>query len=220
MGQLIVPDPTSVITFMEDFLKYDPGDWFVSRLETGATAGSETISDASGGIFVVTNATGDDDYTFYQYKSYSHVSTASELFTLASGKKLWFKARLKASDVTQSDFFVGLISANTIPLTSSVDAVWFYKNDGDAYLDFGMYAASVATMTDVELASLTDDTYFTVGFYWDGVNEIQYFYNDAIQGSSTVSVPSAELAISFGIRNGAAAAKILSVDYICCVKER
>lgn len=33
MGQLIVPDPISVQTFMEDFNKFVPGDWFITRID-------------------------------------------------------------------------------------------------------------------------------------------------------------------------------------------
>jgi len=220
MGQLIIPDPTSIHVFMEDFNKFNPGDWFITRIHSGSTAGSETISDADGGILVVTPANADDDSTYFQWKAYDHVDTASEIFTLASGKKLWFKARLKCSDATQSDFLVGLQSADTTPLTAPVDAVWFTKDDGDANLDFGMYASSAATLSDTAIASLSDNTYFTVGFYWDGVDTIEYFYNDISQGSSTAAYPSAEMTISFGVRNGAAAAKVLSMDFVCCIKER
>ncbi len=220
MGQLIVPDPTSVHVFMEDFNKFNPGDWFITRTHTGATAGSETISDADGGILAFYPANADDDNTFFQYKATDHVSTASEIFTLASGKKLWFKARFKVSDVTQADFFIGLQAADTTPLTSPANCIWWKSDDGDANLDFGMYASSVSTASEDAVASLSNDTYFTVGFYWDGVNTLQYFYNDAEQGSTTSTYPTTEMTISFGVQNGVAAAKTMSVDYICVIKER
>jgi len=206
--------------FMDDFFKFDPSDWFITRIHTGGTAGVETISDASGGILAFYPANADDDSTYFQFKGYSNVSTASEIFTLESGKKVWFKARLKISDTGDSDFFVGLQSADTTPLTAPVDAVWWKSDDGDDYLDFGMYAASVSTLAEAAVATLTDDTYFTIGFYFDGVDTVQYFYNDALQGSSTATYPTAAMTVSFGVRNGSAAARTMSIDYVCAIKER
>ena len=220
MGQLVIPDPTSVHVFMDDFNKFVPGDWFITRIHAGTTAGTETISDADGGILVITPATADDDSTYFQHKAYDNVSTASEIFTFEAGKKLYFKARFKVSDVTQSDFFVGLQSADTTPLTSPVDAAWFISDDGDANLDFGIYSSSVSLLADTGVATLANDTYFTVGFWADGVSGLHYFYNDVEVGDTTVSLPTAEMTISFGVRNGAAAAKVMSVDYICAIKTR
>ena len=219
MGQLIVPDPTSVQVFMEDFMKFVPGDWFITRTHAGSTAGAETIGDASGGVLAFYPANADDDNTFFQYKATANVTTASEIFTLESTKKLWFKARLKVSDTGDSEFFIGLQSADTTPLTAPVDAVWWKSDDGDDYLDFGMYAASVSTLSETAIATIVDDTYFTVGFYWDGVDTIQYFYNDVIQGSSTATYPTAAMTVSFGVQNGSAAARTMSVDYIAVIKE-
>lgn len=220
MGQLIIPDPTSVHVFMDDFDKFNPGDWLITRIHTGTTAGSEVTTDADGAVLVVTPANGDDDSTFFQLKSTPNITTASEIFTFEAGKKLWFKARLKCSDVTQSDFIMGLQAADTTPLTSPANCVWFKKDDGDAYLDFGIYSSSVSLLSDTAIATLTNDTYFTVGFYAYSTGYCAYFVNDVEVGSTTVALPSTELTISFGIQNGAAAAKILSVDYICAIKQR
>ena len=221
MGQLIVPDPTSTHVFMEDFDSFDPGKWFITRVHEGATIGSETISDADGGILTFYPATADDDSTFFQFKGTANVTSASEIFTIASGKKLWFKTRFYVSDATQSDFVIGLQSADTTPLTSPVDRIAFTKDDGDTNLDFGVYAASVSTLSDTAVHTVVDSTYLTCGFYWDGVDTLSYFVNDILIGSSaSLTMPSAEMTISFGIQNGAAAAKTMAVDYICIIKER
>lgn len=221
MGQLIVPDPTSVHMLMDDFNKFIPDDWFITRVHTGGTAGAETVGDADGGELAFYPANADDDSTFFQFKSTANVSTASEIFTLASGKKLWFKARLKVSDTGDSDFIIGLQSADTTPTTSPVNSILFRSDDGDDYLDFQVYAASVSTLSDTALATLVDNTYFTIGFYFDGVDTLHYFYNDQEVGSSqSFTYPTAEMTLSFGVQNGSATARTMSIDYICCVKER
>lgn len=220
MGQLIIPDPTSVHVFMEDFNKFDPGDWFTTQVATGDTTSNITIGDADGGILAFYPNDGDDDSMFLQYKAYSNVSTASEIFTLAAGKKLWFKSRQKISDTGESDFIIGLQSADTTPLTSPVDAIWWKSDDGDDLLDFGVYKASVSTTSETAIATIVDNTWMTTGFYFDGVDTIEYFLNDVLQGSTTADYPTAAMTISFGVQNGAAAAKTMSIDYICVCKQR
>jgi len=220
MGQLIIPDPTSTIIFMEDFIKFDPGDWFITRVGTGTTVGAETISDASGGILAFYPNNGDDDSTFFEYKGYSHVSTASEIFTFESGKKLWFKARFKISDTGESDFFVGLKSADTTPLTSPVDGVWFQSDDGDDYLDLKVYSGSAVVLADTAIYTCVDDTYLTCGYHFDG-GRLYYYVNDILVGENGgLSMPTAALTVSFGVQNGSAAARTMSVDYVCAIKER
>ena len=219
MGQLIIPDPTSVHVLMDDFNKFNPGDWFITNVATGATTGAMTVGDADGGILAFYPNNGDDDSTFLQFKAYDHVSTASEIFTISAGKKLWFKARLKISDTGDSDFIMGLQSADTTPTTSPVDFARFKSDDGDDYLDFGIYAASASKLDDTAIATLVDDTWFTVGFYTDGAR-MKYYVNDAEVGETTVAFPSAAMTITFGVQNGSAAARTMSIDYVCVVKER
>jgi hypothetical protein len=221
MGQLIVPDPTTVVQFMDDFFKFDPGDWLITRTHTGGTSGVETISDATNGILAFYPANADNDNTFFQFKGYSDAETASELFTVASGKKLWFKSRLKVSDTGDSDFIIGLQNADTTPLTAPADGIYFKSDDGDDALDFQVYASSSSALADTSLATLVDDTYFTVGFYWDGSSRLRYYHNDNLVGTSTGgTVPSTELTISFGVQNGSAAARTMSMDYVCAIRER
>ena len=82
MGQLIVPDPTSVVTYMEDFFKFDPGEWITTRSEailtasdTG-TASYEQVSDATNGILTCVTNISDDDYVFFQYGGADYDATA------------------------------------------------------------------------------------------------------------------------------------------------
>ena len=219
MGQLIIPDPTSTITFMDDFLKFAPGDWFITEIGTGATAGSITLTDATNGILAVTPHNADNDSIFMQWKGTANISTASEQWTIEAAKKLWFKARLKIEDTGDSDFHIGLQSADTTPLTSPADRVVFHSDDGDDNLDFSIYASSASGLADTALVTLVDDTWFTVGFYVSG-GTMTYYHNDVIIGTSTVTFPTNEMAITMGIRNGSASARTMSIDYVACIKER
>lgn len=221
MGQLIIPDPTSTHTFMYEFNRFNPGDWVITQVATGATTSAVTVGDVDGGVLAFYPNNGDDDSMFFQWKAYDHVETASEIFTLASGKKLWFKARFKVSDTGDSDFIIGLQSADTTPLTSPVDSIIWKSDDGDDLSDFQVYKASVASLNDTAISTLVDDTWLTVGFYWDGVDALEYFLNDAAQGKSEgITYPTAAMTPTFGVQNGSAAARTMSVDFICVIKER
>lgn len=208
MGMLKVPDPTQMHVYFDDFDVYTAADWTVT--ETGLA--TQALTDADGGVLLVTNAAADNDASFSQ--------KVGESFLFESGKKLMFKARFKVSDATQSDFVIGLQITDTTPLDVT-DGVFFQKDDGDANLDFHVEKDNTATSASA-VATVSNDTYLTVGFYYDGDTEIKYYVDDVHKGTSVVTnLPDDEvLTVSFGIQNGEAVAKTMSVDYILVAKER
>lgn len=212
MNMLPVLDPTKVHMFFDDFDKYTATDWTITTTEAGAGDAAEALANADGGILTITNDAADDDHDFFQ--------KPGESFKFVAGKKLWFKARFKVSDATQSDFVMGLQITDTSPLAVT-DGVYFRKDDGDAYLDFVVIKNSTAT-TATAVHTVVDDTYLIVGFYYNGVDAIEYYIDDVKTGTSVVTnLPDdEELTISFGIQNGEAVAKVMSVDYILAAKER
>ena len=220
LGQLLVPAPTVLHEWFDDFHQFVPGDWFITRIGVGATAGKETITDADGGVLAVYPYNADNDSTFLEWKGAQNVTTASEIFAFEAGKKLWFMTRLKVSNTGSGDFYIGLKSADTTPLTSPADGVWFQSDDADDNLDFHVYASSVSILADTAITTLVDDTYFTCGFYFDG-GKLYYYVNDVEVGSSGgLAVSTNALTISFGVRNGSTTARTMSVDYIYAAKER
>ena len=114
---------------------------------------------------------------------------------------------------------MGLQVKDTTPLDVT-NGIFFQKDDGDTSLDFHVEASSTASSI-TGAHTMVDDTYVVVGFYYDGSSGVSVFVNDAIVGSvADDNLPATELAISFGIQNGEAAAKTMSVDYIFVAKER
>lgn len=211
-GLLGMPDPTQWHLFFDDFDRYVAADWTITTTEAGAGSATEALTNADGGVLLITNDDADDDADFFQ--------KVGESFLFASNKKLVYKARFKVSDATQSDFVMGLQITDTTPLAVS-DGVYFQKDDGDTDLDFHVTKDSTSTSAS-GVATVADDTYVTVGFAYDGDSAIKYFIDDVHVGTSvTTNLPDdEELTVSFGIQNGAAAAKTMSVDYIMVAKER
>lgn len=212
LGDLPFPDPTAVYGFFDDFGAFTAADWTITTTEAGSGNATEATAAGSGGLLVITNDDADNDADFLQWKT--------EFFKFASGKKAWFKARFKVSDATQSDVVIGLQITDTTPLTVT-DGVYFRKDDGDANIDLVVVKDSTAT-TASAIATMADDTFVTLGFFYDGKSTIHYSVDGVIKGQSvTTNLPDdEELTVSFGVQNGEAAAKVLTVDYILAVRER
>ena len=212
-GYYGMPDPTKWITYFNDFTEYVAGDWTITTTEAGSGAATEALASTSaGGLLLITNDDADNDLDFFNLKT--------EAFKFVAGKKTFFKARFAVSDATQSDFVMGLQITDTTPLAVS-DGVYFMKDDGDASLDFHVEKDGSDT-TASAIATVSDATMLVAGFYYDGKSAIEYYVDDVKLGTSvTTNLPDdEELAVSFGIQNGAAAAKTMTVDYIFVSQER
>jgi hypothetical protein len=212
LGDFIMPDPTTAHVYMEDFDYYTAGDWTVTTGGTGSTDATQALTDGDGGLLLLTNGTGDDGHIF--------MNKVGESFLLSSGKKAWLKARLKANGATQSDILIGLQITDTTPLDGT-DGVFFLKADGSTAFGLLVEKDSTATTT-AGVATMADDTYLTLGWYYDGVDKIKIFADDVhVATSVTTNIPDdTELTISFACQNGEATAKTMTIDYIMVAKER
>lgn len=205
MGQLA---PTKFHTYMEDFDYYTAADWTVTETQVSAT---QALTDGDGGLLLLTNSAADNDLNALQKVGAS--------FAFESGKKLWFEARFKVSDATQSDVVMGLQVTDTTPLDTT-DGVFFLKADDSTSVSLVVEKTSTATTT-AAVATMANDTFVRLGFWYDGDASVYYFVNGALGGkSATTNLPTANLRVSFGIQNGEAAAKTMTVDYIFVAKER
>jgi len=197
--------------FEDHFNRYAAADWTITTVEA-AGAATEALSDHVNGVLLVTNGTADDDR--------DELVNVAEAFRLYDNFPTYCALRFKISDATQSDFWFGLINATSYWAATPDDAVIFSKQDGDANLDFITRTNAAQALTDTGI-DLTDLGWIRVGFHWDGHDTVRYFvYRDydmfcLAQGSHTTYIAQdEELRLGFGLRNGAAAAKAIYVDYI------
>lgn len=215
LGYFTMPDPSAAHVYFNDFDSYVAANWTVTVTQAGTGSATEALTNADGGILLITNDDADNDAVFF--------NKVGESFSMTAGKAAWFKCRFKTSDATQSDIVFGLQVTDTTPLDVT-DGIYFLKADGVATVDvFCRKNATTGSTTAAAIATMADDTYITLGWYYDGAGSVSYFVNDVkigtLDGSATY-LPDTTLTVSFGIQNGEAVAKTLSVDYIFAAKQR
>ena len=208
-ADLTMPAPTKFHTYYEDFDYYVAGNWTVTETQAGAT---QALTDGDGGLLLITNTAADDDLVALQ--------KVGESYRFASGKELFFEARFKVSDATQSDVVIGLQITDATPLDVS-DGVFFIKADGSTSVSLLVEKNGTATTTS-SVATMANDTFISLGFYYNGASSIVYSVNGVVKGTSvTTNLPDDEdMTVSIALQNGEAVAKTMTVDYVFVAKER
>lgn len=210
------PDSTKYHKYFEDFDYYNAGDWTVTETQAGAT---QALTNGDGGLMLLTNSAADNDI--------NQIQKVGQSFTFTAGKKLFFRAKLQCSDATNSDIVVGIQVANVdaSDLATVTDGMFFYKADDatavSVYLRKNTTTGAItAVVTGGAMANATDITFEA---FYDGVDRLYYGYNGTIVGyldASSTYLPDTSLAPVLEVKNGAAAAKTVTCDYIFVAKER
>lgn len=221
MGQ---PSPLQFNSFFEDFnnsvdiIAATPLNWTVTKIGTGTLA----VASLDGGAVLLTNTAADNDAISAQIKNPS--------FTLNAGKDSWFGARFKISDVTQSDFLIGLTGLDTTPIggvgteqQGVADGVFFLKIDGQTDLRLHTRKAGADGVNKTAIATLVNDTFVSCGWHYDGT-EFKIYVNDAqvatLAAPFATAVPALIIGPQLSVQNGEAVAKNASIDYIFAAQER
>lgn len=211
-ADMVQPDPTLFHEYFNDFDTYTAGDWTVTETDSGAT---QALTAGDGGLLLITNTAADNDLVALQKNPAA--------FTFTAGKKTFFRCRFKVSDATQSDIVFGLQVVDTTPLDVT-DGIYFLKADGSTSVSFICRKnASTGSTSASAVATLADDTFIELGFYYDGQSSVAYEVNGNVLGSLDASssyLPDTTCTVSFALQNGEAVAKTMTVDYVYVAKER
>ena len=213
-------DPSKYYTYFDDFFEYHSGIYTITTTEAGSGNASEAITSGAGGQLLITNDDADNDLDFFQLKG--------ESFKWDSSKRMFFSARFKTNDATQSEIIMGLQITDTTPLDVT-DGIFFLKVDADTKPDLIIEKDNTSTLSILEMDAMEDDTFVTLSFEYDPLDvatggAVFRAYQDDVQVgeiTGTTNAPDDEdLTISFGIQNGEAAAKTLTIDFILVAVER
>ena len=213
-------DPSKYYTYFDDFFEYHSGIYTITTTEAGSGNASEAITSGAGGQLLITNDDADNDLDFFQLKG--------ESFKWDSSKRMFFSARFKTNDATQSEIVMGLQITDTTPLDVT-DGIFFLKVDADTKPDLIIEKDNSSSLSVLEMNAMEDDTFVTLSFEYDPLDvatggAVFRAYQDNVQVgeiTGTTNAPDDEdLTISFGIQNGEAAAKTLTIDFILVAVER
>jgi len=224
LGYFGMPDPTGWCVFFDDFQTFTAGQWTITTTEAGSGSATEALTDAAGGVLLVTNDNADNDLDFFQ--------KVGESFLLAEGKRTIGKFRFQTNDATGSELHFGLMITDTDPYNATAgdgvtDGIFFMKEDGTTNVNFYVQKnATTGQLTTAAVTTLTSATWTELAFAYDGKRTVTLWKDGGqlvsvdLTAAPTDYLPDTELTVSFGLKNGAAAAKTLSVDYIFVAQER
>lgn len=211
-ADLRMADPTFIHTYFNDFDQFIAADWVVTETQAGAT---QALTAGDGGLLALVNSAADNDLNAIQ--------KTPAAFSFTAGKKAFFKARFKVDDATQSDIAIGLQVVDTTPLDVT-DGVYFLKADDAATVDvICRKDATTGSNTATAIATLVNDTYIELGWYYDGVDKVYYGVDGVVKGSisgAAAYLPDTVTTVSIAVQNGSAAARTLTCDYVFAAIER
>jgi hypothetical protein len=208
-------DPTQYHTFFDDFDFYTAADWTVTEVGTATQA----LTDVDGGVLLISNSAGIADSSYQQKVGSS--------FQPKVGKKIYFETQFAVSDATQSVVVAGLQVTDTTPLDAT-DGIYFTKADGSTEVSIVCRRNATTGSVTAVVGNLDDNTYARLAFFYDGDQRLYYAMDKVVLGYLTVAtssngapyLPDTILTPSFGIGNGEAVIKTMSMDYIFAAKDR
>lgn len=211
LASLTQLDPTVNYVFFEDFNYFTAANWTVTAVGVTPTT---ALTTGNGGLLLITNTAADNDACF--------LDKVGSSFLLDATKEAWFKCRFKVNDATQSDVVIGLQVTDTTPLAVT-DGIYFLKNDGDTHINlYCQKDASTGQTSALDIGELADDTFIELAWYYNGKGSLLGYVNgNAITRIATTGFfPDTTLTVSFGIQNGEAVSKTMTVDYILAAQAR
>lgn len=194
-------NPQLAFYFVDDFLRFeDDGSnsingWTLTAVETGIS--NSTVM-SQGEANFDKNSTGIDgtggviklDSDGYENDGLQ-IQMLDEDWKLATGKDAYFECRVQITEATQSDFFVGLAVTDTSVIGSYADGVGFKLTDGSAITTFETVKDSNLEQSQA-IAATAVDTWYRLGFLYDGATTITPYVNGAAGTAHTTFLPNNE----------------------------
>lgn len=220
LGQYYLLDPSTRLSYFQEFLDFVPENFLTTVVGTGVYAGAS----GRGGISLSTTSATSTHSVFTMPKG--SAVNGLPTWNLVVGKKTFFKARFRAGDgngtgVTTMDAITGMHTISTTPL-SATNAIWFRKAAAAVgVVDFVVkYGATTVSIPVGQLGLSTD--YHVVGFFHDGVlgNRMQVWFDNNKFSVPVGHLTGASMSLGWGVETGASSAATHTLDYIFAGGER
>lgn len=204
--------------FEEDFYTFTAAQWTETDVQGVNTV---AIADGNGGIITMTLAGADNDEVALQRVA-AGITVESWLFDPDS--RFFIEILATLSEVTLTEMLIGLAITDATLLPAPTDGLYFHKAEGAGLVTLDARKDDVEVSGDV--GTIVDATAFRLQAFYDGEGTAGRLYGalNGVIGSFSepgVSFPDdEELTISFAVRAGEAAAKVLTMDRIVVIQER
>ncbi len=216
--------------FMEDFLTWDIGQAAGHSWTHTSTGSTDTVVGPTGvGRFTLTT---DNDIMQCQLTEAPWQTNSKRLYFMSR-----FSLNIAGGTIAQNELFVGMSSEETGTnffnnggtALAMQDAIGFYQFDGGTgSMGVAMREATVGS-TEESVLTLTDDTFVTVAFVFDGTQTDFYTSTDASGLDMRTDNPAATLTSTIAtsiltptiyLKCGESQANIFNCDYIFVGSER
>lgn len=222
LGHAGFPNPFFYHLYQNDFDVFTAADWTITKTGTGTTA----LTASDGGSLLLTTTAGGSDSVLMQLTTatFAMIPQTSSV----AGKKAFVACGVTLDHASNSTFYAGLIATSATPL-GSTDGIYFLKSSGATTAILRNKVSGTSTDATSPVAMTT--SYMDIGIYFNGKGDVELFMgtpNGQAQSGNRglvaritpASFPSANLALSFGLVNGTAAARTATIDYILAARER
>lgn len=190
-----VHDPTVTFLLDEEFCSYNAQATTGDYTLTQATTGTAAISTADIGSLLV------DSGSTTQGQG-ANLQRLKSMFLPATGKDLWFEAKVRVNTSLSGQFFFGLKASNTTIIAANAvngnNHLGFSSVTGDGVMLFN--ANKAGTATTQAAVTLVAGTAVRLGFYYDGTADTcQPYVNGVATGNAiaTTYIPKVAVYPSF-----------------------
>lgn len=217
LGDLKVPRPMTYFQQFNDFTgAFVPSDWIVTGAGTVALLPGTPL-----GIVTLVNSAALNDETSFQWAG--NTGAFLGLYNAAPTKDLIFATRVAIDDALNGSFLVGLCSVDTTPMASlPASGMFVYKPPASLFPQGFMRQANVGTNIAQTQTPMVNNTYVDISIQYIAAEGVcRMFVGDAaFRLPAPLTLATAALAPTFGVRNGTAAARTLSADWWFAGRER
>lgn len=213
----------------DDVVKYLLGAGFPVDDQTGDPLGwVSTVTEAGTGTQIFANAltgagdialltTADDDYDGGNYQ------LKGEAFDVTTDKKLYFGARLKMDDATQTDLFIGLAETDTALMAVASahaialggDGLFFSKLDAVTTITAKTYLDG-AEVNTANVSTAMDTAYHWYEIVYEN-NVVKFYFDGDLVTTFTASFPDGQITPSINFRTGEDAVKTMTISNFIAV---
>lgn len=217
----IMCDPSIGVTYFDDMFFVNDANGDSKYAETGDTP-LVAVEDAANGVISLkpTNATDNHACT---------IATNGESWDIATGKELWFEARVKLTEANTDDanILIGLCDSpgadvlqdNGAGPPASYDGIVFAKVDGGTVWQFETSDGGTQVST-ADAGDFDSGEWVRLGFHYDGATSVTPYIDGVAGTAHAVTAAIAEMEFVASVKNGDTNIETLMIDYVKIVNLR